>query len=167
MRLASLPALTFVLTLLTGALVMPGSAVAQTAEPTPTELTYLADTKPFRDRLGAYQVLLAAHQQAADEGQIDGIGRDDLGDLTRELFTARQAFAGAAPSARLDQYDRTVTLALDRAYEATVLLLRAQVTDSMPDRAALIHEAGRQGSSGSRLLQEAADQLRTLLPAVD
>lgn len=166
MRLASPPALAVAVTLLLGALVTPGSAAAQpVAEPTPTERAYLSATRPFRDRIGRYQEQLTAHQQAATAGQVDSIAIADLSDLTRELFAARQAFADAVPSARLNQYDRTITLALDRAYEATVLLLHAQVTDSMPDRESLIREAGIQQSSGSRLLTEATDELRALLPA--
>ena len=165
MRLASLPALTFVVALLLGGLVTPGAAVAQTvAEPTPTELAYLSATRPFRDRLGSYQERLAAHQQAAMEGQIDRLAITDLGDLTRELFAARQAFTEAVPSTRLDLYDRTIELALDRAYEATVLLLRAQLTDSLPDREVLIREAGIQERSSTRLLKEATDGLRALIP---
>jgi hypothetical protein len=128
-------------------------------------VAYLADTKPFRDRLGTYHEQLVAHQQAAAEGQLDSIAIADLGDLTRELFAARRAFAVAVPSARLDQYDRTIKLALDRGYAATVLLLRAQVTDSLPVRDALIREAAIQSGSSSRLLEEASEELRALLPA--
>lgn len=166
MRLGSLPALVLVAALLLGALVTPATVLAQTvAEPTPTEGAYLAATKPYRDRLGAYQEALLEYQQAANEGQIDGVSVVALGDLTRELFAARQAFTGAVPSVRLDQYDRTIKLALDRAYAATVLLLRAQVTDSTADRDTLIREAAIQGGSSVRLLKEAADELRMLVPA--
>ena len=70
----------------------------------------------------------------------------------------------AVPSVRLDQYDRTVKLGLARAYDATVLLLRAQRSESIADSAALIREAGIQSSSSIRLLEEAADELRMLLP---
>ena len=165
MRLTALPTLAFVATLLLGILVRPEIALAQTvAEPTPTEVAYLAATRPYRERVGAYQELLVAHQQAATEGQIDNITLAELSDLTRELFAARQAFTDASPSARLDQYDRTIKLGLDRAYAATVLLLRAQVTDSLPDNQALIREAGIQGASGIRLLKEATDELRMHLP---
>ena len=166
MRLASLPALAFVVTLLLGAFVTPRTALAQTVEaPTATEVGYLAATKPYRDRFGAYQEALLEYQQAATEGQIESISVVALGDLTRELFAARQAFTDAVPSVRLDQYDRTIKLALDRAYASTVLLLRAQVTDSASDREALIREAVFQTGSGSRLFKEAADELRALLPA--
>ena len=166
MRLASLPALCFMVTLLLGVLGMPGMILAQTlAEPTPTEAAYLADTKPYRDRLGAYQEALLEYQQAANDGQVESVSVVALGDLTRELFAARQAFTGAVPSARLDQYDRTIKLALERAYAASVLLLRAQVTDSTADRDTLIREAGIQSASSVRLLAEASDELRMLVPA--
>ena len=170
MRLAFPPTLALVVTLLLGAFVTPRAAVAQTvaeptpAEPTPTEAAYLAATRPYRDRLGAYQEALLAYQQAATEGQIDSITIADLGDLTRELFAARQAFTGAVPSARLDQYDRTIKLGLERAYDATVLLLRAQRSESIAESAVLIGEAGLQSNSSIQLLKEAADELRMLLP---
>ena len=165
MRLRSLRALVVVVTLLLGALVAPGAATAQTAaEPTPNEVAYLATTKPYRDRLGLYQEALLEYQQAAAEGQIDSIALGALGDLTRELFAARQAFNETVPPVRLDLYDRTMKLGLGRAYDATVLLLRAQRSESSADRAALIREAGLQTSSGSRLFNEAADELRILLP---
>lgn len=166
MRLAFLPALMLVATLLLGALVTPGAASAQTAEaPTPTELAYLAATRPYRDRLGAYQEKLLAHQQAAAEGQLDSIALADLGDLTRELFAARQTFTDAIPSARLDLYHRTIALGLERAYDATVLLLRAQRSESIADSDALVREAGIQSASSRQLLQEAVDELRMLVPA--
>lgn len=139
-------------------------AVAQTVPPSPTETAYLLATQPFRARLGLYQEQLAAHQKAAAEGQLDSIAIMDLGDLTRELFAARQAFTNAVPSTRLDLYDRTMKLGLARAYEAAALLVRAQVTDSAPDREALIRAAGDQGHSSSRLLKEATDELRSVLP---
>ena len=165
MRPASLPALVLAAALLLGALVMSGTAAAQTVEaPTPTEEAYLAATRPHRERFGEYQEQLLAHQQAAMEGQLDTIALAELGDLTRNLFAARQAFGEAAPSVRLDQYDRTVKLGLARAYDATVLLLRAQRSESVADSAALIREAGIQSSSSIRLLKEAADELRMLLP---
>lgn len=152
-------------TLLLGTLVVPGTAVVQTVEePTPTEGAYLAATKPYRDRLGSYQEQLLAHQQAAAEGQLDTIALADLADLTRNLFAARQAFGEAVPSVRLDQYDRTVKLGLERAYDATVLLLRAQRSESLADSAALIREAGLQSASSIRLFREAADELRMLVP---
>ena len=166
MRLTALPTLTLVAALLLGALVSPGAASAQTvAEPTPTEAAYLAATKPYRDRVGAYQKLLAAHQQAATEGQLDSITLQELSDLTRELFAAQRAFTDARPSARLDQYDRTIKLGIDRAYAATVLLLRAQRTESQPDNEALIREAGIQAASSIKLLVEATDELRMQVPA--
>jgi hypothetical protein len=165
MRLAPLPALAFVATLLLGALVTPGAALAQTvAGPTPVEAAYLAATKPFRDRIGLYQEALLEYQQAAVDGQIETVSVTAFGDLTRELFAARQAFTDASPSARLDQYDRTIKLAIDRAYAASVLLLRAQVTESAADREALIREAAEQTRSSTRLFGEAADELRALVP---
>ena len=165
MRLGSLRALALVVTLLLGAVMMPGMVLAQTlAEPTPTEAAYLADTKPYRDRLGLYQEALLEYQQAANDGQVESVSVVALGDLTRELFAARQAFTGAVPSARLDQYDRTIKLALERAYAASVLLLRAQVTESTADRDTLIREAGIQSASSVRLLAEASDELRALVP---
>jgi hypothetical protein len=140
-------------------------AAAQTAAPpTPTETAYLLATQPFRDKLSTYQEQLAAHQRAAAEGQLDSIAITELGDLTRELFAARLAFSNAVPSMRLDLYDRTMKLGLERAYQATAMLVRAQVTDSVPDREALIRAAGDQGQSSSRLLKEAADELESLLP---
>jgi hypothetical protein len=161
MRFAAL----FAIMLLIGALVAPGTAAAQTeTSPTPSDLMYLSATGPFRERLGTYQEKLGTFLKAATAGQLDEIAMADLGDLTRELFTARQAFVVAVPSARLEQYDRAIELALDRAYAAAVLLLRAQVTDSLPDRAALIREAGIQSSSSGRLLKDASDELRAVLP---
>jgi hypothetical protein len=167
MRLRSLHAVVVVVvTLLLGALVAPGAASAQAVEaPTPNEVAYLAATKSYRDRLGTYQERLLAHQQAATEGQLDSIAPGDLGDLTRELFAARQAFdEEKEPPVRLDLYHRTMKLGLERAYDATVLLLRAQRSESIADNAALVREAGLQSASSLRLLREAADELRMLLP---
>ena len=145
---------------------IPGVALAQAvAEPTPTEASYLAATKPFRDRIVLYQEALLEYQQAAVDGQIESVSVTALGDLTRELFAARQAFTNASASARLDQYDRTIKLALDRAYAASVLLLRAQVTESVADRDTLIRDAVDQGRNGVRLFGEASDELRALVPA--
>jgi len=166
MRLASLPALAFVVSLLATVLPLPGMALAQTlAEPTPIEAAYLAATRPYRDRIGLYQEALLEYQQAAVDGRIESVSVVALGDLTRELFAARQAFTGASPSARLDQYDRTIKLALDRAYAASVLLVRAQVTESAADRETLIRDAGEQTHSSVRLFGEAADELRALVPS--
>lgn len=167
MRLRSLRAvIVVVVTLLLGAPVAPGAASAQSVEaPTPNEVAYLAATKPYRDRLGTYQERLQAHQRAATEGQLDSIALGELGDLTRELFAARQAFDQAVPPVGLDLYDRTMKLGLERAYDATVLLLRAQRSESIADSAALVREAGIQSASSLRLLQDASDELRLLLPA--
>jgi hypothetical protein len=120
-------------------LVSPSTAAAQMdAAPSGTELTYLKETAPFRERFRDYQDQLADYQKAAAQGQLDEIAVTALGDLTRELFIAHATFLAASPSARLDQYDRTIKLALDRAYQSGLLLLRAQVTDSAPERTALM-----------------------------
>jgi hypothetical protein len=153
--------------LLLSALTLPSVAAAQTApEPTGTELLYLSATRPFRDRFGAYRELLAAYQKTAAEGKLDSVAMSDLGNLTRELFTAKRTFSEAIPSARLDMYDRTVKLGLDRAYEATVMLLRAQVTNSEADHLALIRQAGEYGANSQRLFNEATDELRSVLPSI-
>ena len=166
MRLSPLSALALVVALLLDTLVMPGMVLAQTvAEPTPTEQAYLAATKPYRDRIGLYEEALLEYQQAAVDGQIESVSVVTLGDLTRELFAARQAFTDAVPSMRLDQYDRTIKLAIDRAYAASVLLVRAQMTESAADRDTLIREAVDQGRSSRRLFGEAAVELRALVPA--
>jgi hypothetical protein len=154
--------LTLAVTLVLATAGVPAAAAQTAAPPTPTETAYLLATQPFRDRLGRYQEQLAAHQQAAAEGQLDSIALAELGDLTRELFAARQAFTNAVPSTRLDLYDRTMKLGLARAYEATALLVRAQVTDSVPDREALIRAAGEQGQSSQRLLKDATDELQSV-----
>ena len=167
MRLRSLPVLACVVVLLLGAPFAPGVASAQSVEaPTPNEAAYLAATKPYRDRLGTYQERLQAHQQAATEGQLDSIALGELGDLTRELFSAREAFdEEEGPPARLDLYHRTMKLGLERAYDATVLLLRAQRSESIADSTALVREAGLQSANSLRLLREASDELRMLVPA--
>ena len=153
--------------LLLSALIVPSVATAQTVpEPTGTELLYLSATKPFRDHFGAYRELLTAYQKTAAEGKLDSVAMSDLSNLTRELFTAKRTFTEAIPSARLDMYDRTVKLGLDRAYEATVMLLRAQVTDSEADHLALIRQAGEYGTNSQRLFNEATDELRSVLPSV-
>lgn len=152
--------------LLLGALAMPGVAAAQAGSPpTPTEIAYLAATKPFRDRFGLYQEALVEYQLAASQGKLDAVAQTDLADLTRELFAARRAFTEAIPSTRLDQYDRTVKLALDRAYQATVMLLQARVTDSPSEREALVRQAAFYGLNGGRLLKDALDELVAVLPA--
>jgi hypothetical protein len=153
--------------LLLSALIGPSVATAQTApEPTGAELLYLSATGPFRDRFGAYRELLATYQKTAAEGNLDSVAMSDLGNLTQELFTAKRTFTEAIPSARLDMYDRTVKLGLDRAYDATVMLLRAQVTDSEADHLALIRQAGEYGANSQRLFNEATDELRSVLPSV-
>ena len=165
MRYASLTVTALVAAMLFGTLVAPRHAAAQTVDaPSPIELAYFADTKVYRDRLGAYQEQLASHQQAAIDGQLDTVRMGDLSFLSRELFTARNVFRDTIPSARLDQYDRTVKLAIDRAYAATTLLIHAQVTESETDRATLIREAGIQSQSSARLLRDADDELRMQLP---
>ena len=111
------------------------------ASPTPIETSYLAITAPFRVQLGALQGQLEAYQRAAGAGQLDTVPQTDLGYLSRELFNARQAFDAVTPSVRLAQYDRTIKLTLDHSYEATVLLLRAQVADSAAHRASLVRQA--------------------------
>jgi hypothetical protein len=164
MRLIVRSALTLAIVVMLATAGAPVVAAQTAAPPTPTETAYLRATQPFRDQLSRYQEQLAANQKAAAEGQLDGIAITELGDLTRELFAARLAFTNAVPSTRLDLYDRTMKLGLERAYEATALLVRAQVTDSAPDREALIRAAGDQGHSSSRLLNEATDELQSVLP---
>src|SRR3954454_18727001 len=101
------------------ALAAPGSAAAQAAaQPTPTELTYFGDTAPFRAHLVENQQWLEGILQAMTTGHADEVTTDEISNLTRELFKAQQGFARAIPSARLDQYDRTVKTSLDRAYTA-------------------------------------------------
>lgn len=166
-RVSRLLFLRLMTVLLLATVAAPSVAAAQTApEPTGTERLYLTATRPFRDRLAAYRELLAAFQKTAAEGKLDSIAMSDLGNLTRELFQARRTFGEAIPSARLDMYDRTIKLGLDRAYEATVMLLRAQVTDSEADHLALIRQAGEYGTNSQRLFNEATDELRTVLPSV-
>ncbi len=164
MRLAPLVAAT----VLIGVLLTPSAAVAQSdAAPTPSDLMYLTATGPFRAKLTTYQERLSALVAAATDGQLDEIALSDLADLSRELFLARRAFVNALPSARLDQYDRTVELGTGRAYDATVLLLRAQVSDSAPDREALLRDASVWSRSSRHLFEDAADELRAVLPGID
>jgi len=145
---------------LIGLLVTPSLAAAQmSAQPTPIESTYFADTAPFRANLDRNQQWLEAIQQAMTSGHADEVSTDELGNLSRELFDAKQGFARARPSARLDQYDRFIKTSLDRAYTATVLLLHAQVTESGPDRDALVRDAAQYTASSGKLLKDAATAL--------
>jgi hypothetical protein len=147
-------------TALVGPLIAPAATSAQTVvQPTPTELTYFADTAPFRAHLAENQQWLEAIVEAMTTGRAEEVTTDELSNLTRELFEAKQAFAGARPSARLDQYDRTVKSSLDRAYAAAVMLMHAQVTESAPDREALVREAGLYTASSGKLLRDAATAL--------
>ena len=146
--------------LVVATLVAPGTSAAQTvAQPTPTELAYFADTAPFRAHLGENQQWLEAIQQAMTTGRAEEVTADELGNLTRELFEAKQGFARARPSTRLDLYDRTIKSSLDRAYTAAVMLMHAQVTESGPDRDALVHDAGLYTASSGKLLKDAATAL--------
>ncbi|MCC7372989.1 MAG: hypothetical protein IT306_31540 [Chloroflexi bacterium] len=145
--------------------VAAAQAIADPGPLNPNERTYLDTTRPFRERIGAYREMLAWYQAIASEGKLDSIALDELGNLTRELFEARRTFGEVTPTTRLDQYDRTVKLGLDRAYEATVLLMRAQVTESDADHQSLIRQAGEYGRNSQRLLQEADDALRAVVPA--
>ena len=166
-RASRLLVLRLMAVLLLAVLAAPSVAVAQTApEPTGTELMYLSATRTFRERVGAYREALASYQKTAAEGKLDTIALSDLGNLSRELFLARKTFNEAIPSARLDLYDRTIKLGLDRAYDATVMLLRAQVTDSEADHLTLIRQAGEYGANSQRLFNEATDELLTVLPSV-
>lgn len=131
----------------------------------PNERAYLDTTRPFRERIGAYREMLAWYQAIASEGKLDDIALEELANLTRELFEARRTFGEVTPTTRLGQYDRTVKLGLDRAYEATVLLMRAQVTESDADHQSLIRQASEYGRNSQRLLQEADDALRAIMPA--
>jgi hypothetical protein len=144
---------------------MPGAPDAP-PQPTPIELQYLADTAPYRDHLQELQDTVAGFQKMAASGEIDSIAIDDLGALTRDLFTAHQTFACAAPSVRLDRYDRTVQLGLERAYTAATLILRAQASESPPEQAALIRDAGTYSANSARLFKDAADELRAVLPVI-
>jgi hypothetical protein len=146
--------------MMAGVLIAPASTTAQSiAPPTPTELAYFADTAPFRAHLGENQQWLEAIQQAMATGRSEEVTTDELSNLTRELFKAKQGFAQARPSARLDQYDRTVKSSLDRAYAAAVMLMHAQVTESGPERDALVHEAGLYTASSGKVLKDAATLL--------
>src|SRR4051794_15547845 len=83
----------------------PGSALAQSAaQPTPTEMTYFADTAPFRAHLVQNQQWLENLLKAIQAGQGDEVSTDEISNLTRELYEAQQGFARAIPSARLDYY---------------------------------------------------------------
>lgn len=161
MRPSLVPSLVLACLMLVGALVSPGVAVAQTAaQPTPTEQAYLADTAPFRAHLAENQQWLEAIVQAMTDGRADEVTTDELSNLSRELFEAKQGFSSARPSARLDLYDRTIKASLDRAYSATVMLMQAQVTESGPEHDALVRRAALFTASGGRLLQDAAAALR-------
>lgn len=143
-----------------GATGAPRAVAAQTvAQPTPTELTYFMDTEPFRAHLAENQQWLEAIQQSMTGERAGEVTTDELSNLSRALFEAKQGFARARPSARLAQYDLTVKTSLDRAYAAAVLLIHAQVTESGPDREALIREAGLYTASGGKLLRDAATAL--------
>lgn len=169
MRHPPLTALALAASLLLAILGAPELAAAQAGpaapSPTPTELAYLSATKSFRDRLTLYQQALVEYQQAAGQGKLEAVAQSDLADLTRELFAAKRAFNEALPSVRLDQYDRTVKLALDRASQAAVMLLHAQVTDSPSEREALVRDAGVYTANSGRLVKEAIDQLGAVLPS--
>lgn len=142
------------------ALVPPGTAAAQTvSQPTPIELGYFADTAPFRAHLGENQQWLEAIQQAMTSDRAEEVTVDELSNLTRELFKAKQGFAQARPSTRLGQYVRTIKSSLDRAYTAAVMLMHAQVTESGPERDALVRDAGLYAASSGKLLKDAATVL--------
>ena len=160
MRRSVLFALALGVVTLLGLVKTPGLAVAQTAtQPTPTETAYFADTAPFRANLDRNQQWLEAIHKAMTAGHADEVSTDELGNLSRELFDAKQGFARARPSARLDQYDRFTRTSLDRAYTATVMLLHAQVTESGPDHDALVRDAGQYTASSGKLLKDAATAL--------
>jgi hypothetical protein len=138
----------------------PGTAAAQTsAQPTPTEAIYLADTAPFRAHLVRNQQWLEAIVKAMQTGHADEVSTDELSNLSRELYKSKQGFAAAEPSERLADYDRSVRASVDRAYTATVMLLHAQVTESGPEHDALVRDAALYAASGGTLLKEAADAL--------
>lgn len=158
-----LPSLALILSLLAVALLTTSPALAQT-QPTPPELVYLAATAPFRARMAEYQDVLVEYQTAAAAGEIENIPVQDLGDLSRELFTARRTFQEVTPSVRLDKYDQIAKLALLRAYQASVALLQAQVTESGAERATLLLQSGALAANSGRLFKEADDELRRQLP---
>jgi hypothetical protein len=138
----------------------PRVAMAQSsAQPTPTEALYFADTAPFRANLVRNQQWLEAILMAMQTGHADEVSTDELSNLSRELFKAKQGFAAAEPSERLADYDRSVRASVDRAYTATVMLLHAQVTESGPERDALVRDAALYTASSGKLLTEAADAL--------
>jgi hypothetical protein len=152
--------LVLALALVVAMLIAPARVSAQTVvQPTPTELAYFADTAPFRAHLGENQAWLEAIQQAMTGERASEVTSDELGNLTRELFEAKQGFARARPSARLDLYDRTIKSSLDRAYAAAVMLMHAQATESGPDRDALVRDAGLYTASSGKLLKDAAAAL--------
>jgi hypothetical protein len=160
MRRSLLSSLTFGVVAVIALIAAPGLAAAQSAaQPTPIETAYFADTAPFRANLDRNQQWLEAILTAMTTGHADEVSTDELGNLSRELFNAKQGFARARPSARLDQYDRLTKSSLDRAYTATVLLLHAQVTESGPDHDALVRDAGQYTASSGRLLKDAAAAL--------
>ena len=142
-------------------LVAPVPAAAQSAaQPTPTEVIYFADTAPFRAHLGENQQWLEAIVKAMTTGHADEVTTDELGNLTREIFAAQQGFAQASPSARLEMYDQLVKTSVDRAYTASVMLLKAQVTESGPKQVSLVKDAATYTASSGKLLKEAGDALR-------
>ena len=76
----------------------PGSAAAQTsAPPTPTEVTYFADTAPFRANLVRNQQWLEAIVKGMQTGHADEVSTDELSNLSRELYKAKQGFMAAEP----------------------------------------------------------------------
>lgn len=153
-------ALALVVAAVVGPLAAPPTASAQTvAQPTPTELAYLADTAPFRAHLAENQQWLEALQQAMMSERAGEVTTDELANLTRELFEAKQGFDRARASSRLAQYDLTIKSSLDRAYTAAVMLMHAQVTESGPDRDALVRHAALYTASSGKLLKDAAAAL--------
>ena len=157
MRLV-LPALALAVTLLLGHAWVRQSGRRRRSASHRHRGAYLAATKPFRDRLGRYQEQLVAHQQAAADGQLDSIAIIDLGDLTRELFAARQAFtephcasvrAMIGPDPTRSGWSRARRPAC--CCSGPRCRRRAQ-----PDSTDLIREVVDQGRSSSRLFGEAA-----------
>jgi hypothetical protein len=145
---------------LVGASLVPRAVAAQAvAQPTPIELAYFADTAPFRAHLVENQQWLEAIHQAMTSERAGEVTTDELSNLSRELFKAKQGFAQARPSARLAQYDLTMKASLDRAYTAAVMLMHAQITESGPNREALVREAGLYTASSGNLLKDAATVL--------
>lgn len=134
--------------------------------PTATEATYLAGTEPFRKVLSALHEQLDMYQQLADTGELDSVPTQDIAALTDQLFAARQAFERVRPSARLEQYDQTVKLALDRSHQAANLLLRARMRERSPEREALVWEAGNYSENSGSLLNESFSLLRAMFPTI-